>query len=114
MSLLIGRYEFEGPLVNWRGVRRQPGIYAIMSFANQEYELVEVAQANDLQSVFQDEQKQEFWQNKATGMLTFAVHYSPRVTRKKREEMVCSILREFDGEYRIFELREGLVASGCR
>lgn len=117
MSILIGRYEFEGPLINWRGVKQEPGIYAIMSYsyAKQEFELVELAESHDLQSILRDEKSQESWQRKSRAMLTFSVHYCQRVARKKRCEMVGDILREFDGDCRSFEpgMRYA-VASGSR
>ena len=103
MSFLIGRYEFEGPLVNWRGVKRQPGIYAIMSYARQEFQIVEIAEAGDLQLALLDERKQAYWQSKSLGMLTFSVHYTGRATRGKRVEIVGEILREFDGDCREFD-----------
>jgi hypothetical protein len=110
MSVLIGRYEFEGPLINWRGVKQQSGIYAIMSYAKQEFEIVELAEAEDLQSVLLDEEKQRFWQARSLGMLTFSVHYS-RATRGRRREIVGEILREFDGDCRDFRPADGLVLS---
>ena len=112
MSLQLGNYEFEGPLVNRMGVKKQPGIYAILSFSNQDYELVELCESNNLQDSLKDEQKLEYWQNKSVGMLTFSVHYSPRLLKPKRQERVLEILREFDGDYREFEPAEGTVRSG--
>lgn len=100
MSFLIGRYEFEGPLINWRGIKNEGGIYAVMSFANHEYELVDMAQSDDLQSEFINESKLKYWQEKSKGMLTYSVHYHPRASRGRREEIVNEILREFDGQCR--------------
>src|SRR5277367_6811146 len=111
MSLLIGRYEFEGPLLNWRGVKNQAGIYAIMSYANQEFQLVELAEADDLQSVLLEEDKQEYWQSKSLGMLTFSVHYCARAGKRKRLEIVGEILREFDGDCRHFESEQRVALA---
>ena len=112
MSLEIANFEFEGPLVNRQGVRKQPGLYAILSFANQQYELVEMGESADLQSSLVDEEKLEYWQTKSIGMLTFSVHYSPNATKKsRRQEMVMQILKNFDGDYREFEEKDGAVAS---
>lgn len=114
MSLLIGKYEFEGPLVNWRGVKKEPGMLAILSFSNRGYEVVEIAESSNLQSALNDEDNLHYWQNKSIGMLTFSVHYSPRIKkRNKRREMVNEILREFDGDCREFQPQRGLVASGA-
>ena len=99
MSVLIGRYEFEGPLINWRGVKNQAGIYAIMSYSKQEFQLVEVAEADDLQAVLLEEDKQTYWQSKSLGMLTFSVHYS-RACRGKRLEIVGEIFVNLTGDAR--------------
>lgn len=113
MSLEIANFEFEGPLVNRQGVRKQPGLYAILSFANQRYELVEMGESSDLQSSLVDEEKLESWQDKSIGMLTFSVHYSPKAKKSRRQEMVMQILKNFDGDYREFEEKDGAVASAA-
>jgi hypothetical protein len=106
MSVLLGRYEFEGPLVNWRGVKKRAGLYAIMSYGRESLELVDVAEAEDLQSVLLDEERQKYWQSKSLGMLTFSVHYREKATRGKRRELVGQILREFDGNCRQTQPRQ--------
>lgn len=113
MSLLIGKYEFEGPLVNRKGIKEEPGIYAVLSFSNQDYELVEMGESGNLQSSLVDQEKLEYWQSKSIGMLTFSVHYSPRLQQTKRKEVVFEILKEFDGNYQEFEPTNAqTVASG--
>ncbi|MBX9687660.1 MAG: hypothetical protein K2X27_13215 [Candidatus Obscuribacterales bacterium] len=114
MSLQIGRYEFEGPLVNPRGVKDIPGVLAIMSYRNQEFEIVELAESANLRAELGDQENQEYWQSKSLGMLTFSVHYSPRLGQNRRSEIVGEILREFDGECQEFQPQRGLVASGSR
>ncbi len=113
MSLLIGRYEFEGPLVNCLKVANTAGIYAVLSFvSNDEFEMLELGESKDLRKLIQNPGKQELWQNRSSGMLTFALHYCPRAGRRRRQEMANEILREFDGEYRLFEESRGLLKSG--
>lgn len=103
VSFLIGRYEFEGPLINRRSVKRQAGVYAIMSYGKHEFELVELAEADDLQAALHEDDRLDFWQSKSLGMLTFSVHYCQRASRGKRREIVGEILREFDGDCREIE-----------
>lgn len=98
MSFLIGRYDFEGPMINWMGVNPVPGIYAILSFAHNEFELVDIAESENLQAAFQNPQKLAYWQSRSNGMLTFSVYYHPRASKGRREEIVHEILREFDCE----------------
>lgn len=119
MSLLIGRYEFNGPLINWPRIENLPGIYAVLSFANQEFQLLELGESASLGDTVNETDRQLSWQSKATGMLSLCVHYSPRAGLNKRREIVNEIMREFDGICResqadeIFlpELRQ-LAASG--
>ena len=113
MSFLIGRYEFEGPLVNWRGVKNQAGIYAIMSYSNQAFELVELAEADDLQEALLDHENQDHWQSKSLGMLTFSVFYHDRASKGRREEIVGEILREFGGECSYREPSKILAAAAA-
>src|SRR5579883_1863574 len=84
MSFLIGRYTFEGPMINWRGVRPEAGIYAILSFANNEFELIDIAETSNLQKELLKPEKQLYWQARSNGMLTFSVHYHPRASRGRR------------------------------
>lgn len=99
MSVFIGSYEFEGPKVSWQGVKEEAGVYAIMSFANHEFELVDVDEADDLQKELLNPKKHDYWQRKSNGMLTISVFYHPKASRGRRQEIVNEILREFTGDF---------------
>lgn len=114
MSLLIGKYEFEGPFINWLGVQEKPGIYLVMSFANQEYELVEIGESDNLRLTVLNQNNLESWQCRSNGMLTYSVHYIPAVSWLRRREIVNEILREYDGNCRSYQCDRELVASGSR
>ena len=98
MSFLIGRYNFEGPMINWRGVSQAAGIYAILSFANSDFELVDIGESENLQEELLKTENLRYWQSKSNGMLTFSVYYYPKASRGRRQELVHEILREFDCE----------------
>ncbi|MBX9724960.1 MAG: hypothetical protein K2X81_26380 [Candidatus Obscuribacterales bacterium] len=99
MSLLIGPYEFDGPLINRLGVKPEAGIYAILSFARQDFELLELAESDNLQADLLKTENLEYWQRKSHGMLAFSVYYSPFSSAMKRREMVNQMLLQFKGEW---------------
>ena len=96
MSFLIGPYTFQGPMINWRGVNPVGGVYAILSFAHNEFELVDIGECCNLQEELLNPEKLAYWQSRSNGMLTFSVYYHPRASKGRRQEIVNEILREFD------------------
>jgi hypothetical protein len=47
-SLLLGNYEFFGPLANPGELRPEPGILAIFAQSNDSFELLEVSESNNV------------------------------------------------------------------
>lgn len=88
------------------------GIYAILSFAHNEFELVDIAEASNLQADFLKPEKLAYWQSRANGMLTFSVYYHPRANKERRLEIVHEILREFDCE-RFTASSQTVIAPLC-
>ena len=51
MGIYIGQFEFDGPDLESRDVRSQPGVYAILHLdENEEYSLIEVGEQESLAS----------------------------------------------------------------
>ena len=94
MSVLIGKYEFNGPYENVTELEEKPGLYAVLHCQNDEYELIHVAQANSIRDCLQHSQVATN-PTECSGKVLLASYYTPRCGRRQRDMMVEDILREF-------------------
>jgi hypothetical protein len=92
MTVLIGTWEFEGPFSTKNELRAEAAIYAVLTSENDEYELVELNEADDVQHTFQvlHEMTPE------DRAVSFAVYYCSDLTEGLREGLVDIILKEFE------------------
>jgi len=94
MSILIGRYEFDGPYENVADLEDKPGLYAVLHYENDEYELVHVAQAENIRDRI--ELSQTVHRSPThSGKVLLAGCYT-RCGARERNMMVEDILREFE------------------
>lgn len=92
MTVLIGTWEFEGPFENIGDLRDEPGIYAMLTSINNEFELVELNEADNVQHTFSTLQEV----TPSDRPLSIAVYYCSDLTDNLREGLVDVILQEFD------------------
>ncbi|HEY9683212.1 MAG TPA: hypothetical protein V6C86_16660 [Oculatellaceae cyanobacterium] len=92
MTVLIGTWEFEGPFENAAELRDEPAVYAILTFMNEEFELVELNEADNVQHTF----KKLKDVTPADRPLSVAVYYCSDLSDNLREGLVEIILQEFD------------------
>jgi hypothetical protein len=100
MTILIGQYEFEGPVAAHNEIPAAPGLYAVLHEQNHDLLLVEIDQSNNL----------------AQALLVAAAELPrkmvvllPCESRIKRKEILHELLREFE-----FEDDEPMRAAATR
>jgi hypothetical protein len=95
MSILIGKYEFDGPFNSVADLEEKPGIFAVLHCDGEDYELIHVAEADNVK------ERLEISQSTYTsyvGSVLIAACYAPLSRSRERRVMVEDILREFDDE----------------
>ena len=93
MTILIGNYEFDGPYNSVVALKEKPGLYAVLHYEGEEYELVHVAQADNIR------ERIEFLQPESShtaGSVLLAACYTPKSGSRERSAMVADIQKEFD------------------
>jgi hypothetical protein len=95
MSILIGRYEFDGPFKSIDELKEKPGLYAVLHFERQEYELIHIAQGHNLRGRIE---LSPMTDTSSFGTVVLAACYTPNFGRRKRMMMVEELHREFDDE----------------
>ena len=113
MSILIGKYEFDGPYDSVAELQEKPGIYAVLHCENDEYELVHVAQASNIRDSIEVSQGVNAPMQCSEKVL-LAGCYTPRYGRRERNLMVEDILREFydqDEQQGTINRQENHIAS---
>ncbi len=95
MSILIGKYEFDGPFETTTGLQDRQGLYAILHCKGDEYELIHVAESDNVKECIQLSQASY---SSLTGSVLLAACYTERCGSRERKSMVAEIQKEFDEE----------------
>ena len=53
MSILIGKHEFDGPFNDVDSLEEKEGLYVVLNFKDEQYELIHVAQADNIRERIQ-------------------------------------------------------------
>jgi hypothetical protein len=95
MSILIGKYEFDGPFNSFADLEEKPGIFAVLHCDGEDYELIHVAESENIK------ERVELSQSTYTahvGSVLIAACYAPQSRSGERRVMVEDIMSEFDDE----------------
>jgi len=95
MSISIGKYEFDGPYSSVAELEEKSGLYAVLHYEGEEYELIHVAEAYNIKERI--ELSQSTYTTSA-GSVLLAACYTPQSRSRERRMMVEDILREFADE----------------
>ena len=95
MSILIGKYEFDGPYSSVADLEEKPGLYAVLHYEGKEYELIHVAESHNIRDRIELSQSKY---TTSTGSVMLAACYIPQSRSSERRMMVEDILHEFDDE----------------
>jgi hypothetical protein len=93
MSILIGKYEFDGPFNDPVHLEEKQGLYAVLHHKDEEYELIHVAHADNIKERI--ELSQSAFTSTASSVL-LAACYTPQSGARERSKMVEDIQSEFD------------------
>jgi hypothetical protein len=96
MTILIGALEFEGPFEDFDSLSDEPGLFAVLTCQNEEYELVELEDADYVRTTLHEHEQRAFWVDNTAGSISVAVHYTPDLTMHERREIKDTLLAEFD------------------
>lgn len=99
MGILIGRYEFEGPFSRLETIREDAGMYAIISYHEGNIELLDLDHTDNLLSAIEEHVSYDYWTRHSPGIVSVIVHYLPRMSLTRRQEVVDELLLEFDGTF---------------
>jgi hypothetical protein len=92
MSILIGKYEFDGPFNSMDELKEKPGLYAVLHFKHDQYELIHIAQAHNIRGRIE---LSPLTDTSAGGTVLLAACYTPECGRRARAIMVEEINNEF-------------------
>ncbi len=98
MSILIGKYEFDGPFETIAALEDKQGLYAILHCEGEEYELIHVAESDNVKECIQISQAAY---SSFTGSVLLAACYTDRCGSRERKSMVAEIQKEFDEEIKV-------------
>jgi hypothetical protein len=93
MTVHIGAFEFDGPGLKIEELEDEPGIYALLHYYDNSYELIDLDQCVSLQlwarSTDFDGLKQKY-----LGFMSLAVRYTPGLSRAARLSIVEEIMQD--------------------
>lgn len=93
MTISIGNYEFDGPFDSAAQLEERQGLYAVLHCENEDYELIHLAQADNVR------ERIEFSKSAygpLIGAVVLAACYTPGSGTRERTRMVAEIQSEFD------------------
>ncbi len=93
MSVLIGSWEFEGPFSATHELRPEPGIVALLTNSDDEFELVAIDESDSVQE-YLEHQKKSVPHN--SDKLSTAVYYCSDLNSTLRRGLVDELMKEFE------------------
>jgi len=95
MSILIGELEFDGPFHNIDDLSDEPGIFAVLVKASDEFELLEMDDADQVRESLFAHPERDNW-NSLESEIAVAVHYTSDISSDERREIKEALEIEFD------------------
>ncbi|MBA4049981.1 MAG: hypothetical protein C0464_03120 [Cyanobacteria bacterium DS2.008] len=89
MSIVIGRMEFQGPILNSQGLKNEPGLFALLSNAKRGTRLVAMYHSSSIRTTI--ERLVERAEPTATNRF-YAVLYTPGLDETQRQ-LICEDVR---------------------
>ncbi len=93
-TILIGRYEFEGPFDRPWDIAERKGVYAVLCLTDGLYELLDIGFSANLRASLLNHPDQDDWLDAFCGSLVAAVLYSDAMTDDEATLLIDSIERE--------------------
>jgi len=96
MTVSIGSWEFEGPFGNLDELRDEPGLVAILTGRNDEYELIEMEESESVKTFIDSHGKYNFRGENSDEDLAVAVYYCSDLTASLRIGLIEEVMKELD------------------
>ena len=93
MSILIGKYEFDGPFNSVADLEEKPGLCAVLHCDGQEYELIHVSESHNIKDRIEISHSTFA---PTSGSVLLAACYTPHSRSQERRMMVEDILNEYE------------------
>ncbi len=107
MSILIGKYEFDGPYNSVADLKDMQGLIAVLHCEGEAYELIHVAESHNVKECIELSESAYI---SSGGSVLLAALYAEKCGARERRAMVEDILSEFDNEVSL-ECEEPLSAA---
>ena len=93
-TILIGKYEFCGPFAAPEEIEERPGVFAVLCYHDNCYELLDLGYGENLRQGLLDHPDQGDWHNMCAGTLLAAVFYGDEMDGDQAQILIDSIERE--------------------
>lgn len=94
LSILIGKYDFDGPYTSVAELKDRPGLYAVLHYEGDDYELIHIGEAYNVKESLQ--LSKAAYTSSPMGSIMLVACYTPQRGSRERKLMVEDIQREFD------------------
>lgn len=84
MSIIVGRYTFEGPYTDTSSLADRSGVYAIHCYRDGGYYLVDAGESANVKSRVDIHDRKQCWAMNCSGTLTVSVLYTPNAGQAQR------------------------------
>jgi len=95
VTVLVGSWEFEGPFTSLDELRCEPGIYAIFASVNDEYELMEMDEAESVREWLHTHDRYFFGNHSSLVKFSVAVYYCADLTPGLRQGLIDELIQEY-------------------
>jgi predicted GIY-YIG superfamily endonuclease len=84
MSIIVGKYSFEGPYTHTDILADRSGIYAIHCHRDNTYYLIDVGESAQVKTRVDNHDRKECWSRNCSRTLTVSVLYTPNAQQPER------------------------------
>ncbi len=84
MSIKLGKYSFNGPILSIDKLKERAGIYAIVCKIDNEYFLIDVGESSKLRTRIENHDKKDCWIKNCNGQVIIYVHYTTFLNQQSR------------------------------
>jgi len=98
MTVMIGSWEFEGPFTKAKDILHEPGIFAVLSCTNNEYELLEINESESVRATLEKHDRFPIGRPDCASNVAAAVYYCADLTTALREGLIEEVLKEFNSD----------------
>lgn len=91
-TVTIGGYPFVGPFNETKFLENQPGLYAVHIQQDDDYILVDLGEAADVQERVRSHERTDCWlRHSKGGLISFSAYYTPDLPAEARVQLEALI-----------------------